>query len=106
METVEDVLVVKLRGELDHHNAKSVRRKIDDEYYNNNLVNMVLDLRHLNFMDSSGVGLIMGRYKKCSEQGGELSIVNINPKIERILEISGLMKIIQSYATVEEALRK
>jgi len=104
-EIIKDNLIIRLEGELDHHTSEEVRRKIDSEYYNNNLLNMVLDLGGLNFMDSSGIGLIMGRYKNCKEQGGKLSIVNINSKVERILEMSGLMKIVNIYITVEEALK-
>lgn len=104
-EILDDNLIITLEGELDHHSSKEIRKKIDSEYYNNNLKNMVLDLGNLNFMDSSGIGLIMGRYKNCKEQYGKLSIVNINPKVERILEMSGLMEIVHIYTTVEKAIK-
>lgn len=101
---INNNLIVKLEGELDHHISEEIRKKIDSEYYNSNLKNMVLDLGGINFMDSSGIGLIMGRYKNCKEQGGKLSIVNINPKVERIIEMSGLMEIVHIYTTIEKAI--
>lgn len=104
-EIIKNNLIIRLEGELDHHTSEEVRRKIDSEYYDNNLLNMILDLEGLNFMDSSGIGLVMGRYKNCKEQGGEISIVNVNSNVERILKMSGLMKIANIYPTVEEAIK-
>ena len=105
METIGENLIIKLEGELDHHSSEEIRRKIDSEYYNKNLKNLVLDLDGLKFMDSSGIGLIMGRYKNCKEQNGSISIVNINPKIGRIVEMSGLKEIVPIYTTIEEAIK-
>lgn len=104
-ETYNNYLIVHLEGELDHHSAEEVRRKIDSEYYDKGLTNMVLNFRGLNFMDSSGIGLVMGRYKNCNEQGGKVSIVNIGPNLEKILQMSGLMKIINVYPSIEEAIK-
>lgn len=106
MDTVKNYLIVTLKGELDHHTSEEIRKKIDQEYYNNNLVNMVLDLRSLNFMDSSGIGLIMGRYKNCKDNKGHISIVSIKPSVERILRMSGLLKIINVYSTIDEAIKE
>lgn len=102
---VKDNLIVKLLGELDHHTSEEVRKKIDQLYFNNNLLNIVLDLRGLNFMDSSGIGLIMGRYKNCTERKGKVSIVSTNSYIDRILKMSGLLKIVNAFPTIEEAIK-
>ena len=72
MEVFNNYLIVHLDGELDHHSSEEVRNKIDSKYYDENLLNLVLDLRKVNFMDSSGIGLVMGRYKNCKEQGGNV----------------------------------
>ena len=101
MEIINDCLIVTLKGELDHHRSEELRKKIDQEYYNNNLLNMVLDLRSLSFMDSSGIGLIMGRYKNCNDRQGHIRIVSTNPYMERILNMSWLLKIINLYPTIE-----
>ncbi len=104
-EIYNNYLIVHLEGELDHHSAEEVRRKIDSEYYDKGLTNMVLNFRGLKFMDSSGIGLVMGRYKNCKEQGGKVSIVNIEANVEKILQMSGLMKIINIYPSIEEAIK-
>lgn len=102
---INDYLIVTLQGELDHHTSEDVRKKIDQQYYNNNLLNIVLDLRGLNFMDSSGIGLIMGRYKNCKEQRGSISIVSTSLYIERILKMSGLLKLMNVFPTIDEAIK-
>jgi stage II sporulation protein AA (anti-sigma F factor antagonist) len=104
-EIVDQHLVVKLSGELDHHVSESLRKKIDQYYLSKKLSNIVLDLRDLNFMDSSGIGLIMGRYKMCKEHKGDLSIVSTSPYINRILKMSGIYKIINVFSTVDEAIK-
>ena len=104
MEILNNYLIVTLKGELDHHTSEDVRKKIDQEYYDNNLLNMVLDLRGLNFMDSSGIGLIMGRYKNCKDIQGHMSIVSTSSYLDRILRMSGLLNIINVYPTIEDAI--
>ena len=105
MDIINDYLIVTLKGELDHHTSEDVRKRIDQKYYNNNLLNIVLDLRELNFMDSSGIGLIMGRYKNCKALKGKIFIISTNPYIDRILEMSGLLKIVPVYSAIDEAIK-
>ncbi|MBZ2173631.1 anti-sigma F factor antagonist [Schnuerera sp. xch1] len=102
---VNDYLVVELKGELDHHTSEDARKKIEQYYYNNNLLNIILDLSQLKFMDSSGIGLVMGRYKNCKERNGNLLIVSTSPYVNKILKMSGLMKIIKVYSTIDEAIK-
>ena len=104
MEKHNNGLIVQLKGELDHHSTENTRQKIDQQYFDKNLINMVLDLRELNFMDSSGIGLIMGRYKNCSERKGNIVLVSNNSYVDRMLKMSGLLKIINVYPTIEEAI--
>lgn len=105
MDINDNCLIVTLKGELDHHTSEEARKKIDQKYYNNNLLNMILDLRGLNFMDSSGIGLIMGRYKNCNDRQGNISIISTSPYIDRILKMSGLLKIVNVYSTIDEAMK-
>ncbi len=105
MDILKNYLIVKLKGELDHHTSEDVRKKIDQQYYNNNLMNIILDLRGLSFMDSSGIGLIIGRYRNCKERKGRVFIVSTNPYIDRILKMSGLLKIINIYSSIDEAIK-
>ena len=66
--------------------------------------NLVLDMKGVKFMDSSGIGMIIGRYKTVSALGGTLSIACPSKEADRILSISGIYRIINSYGTVEDAI--
>ncbi len=104
MKVINEYLIVSLNGELDHHTSEEIRKKVDQKYFNQNLKNIILDLRGLKFMDSSGIGLVMGRYKNCKEKNGDVAIVSTNPYINRMLNMSGLPKIINIYSSMEEAI--
>lgn len=104
MDTYDEFLIVKLKGELDHHGAKQGRAKIDSLFKQERCKSIILDLRDLSFMDSSGIGLIMGRYKLCKENGGNLCLVNEKEDVERILKLAGIFKIIKVYSSIDEAL--
>lgn len=104
LDTIDENLIIKFKGELDHHTTEKAREKIDKWYFEKRKRNIIFDLRELNFMDSSGIGLMMGRYKTCKENGGEVFIVNSSSNIERILRMSGIYKIIGVYPTVDSIL--
>lgn len=104
METKQEVLVVRLQGELDHHTAEELRTKVDEVLRNPNIRHIVLSLAHLAFMDSSGIGVILGRYKQVSARSGEMVVCSINPTIFRIFEMSGLFKVIKFRENETEAL--
>lgn len=97
-------LVVSFSGELDHHTAENIRKKIDSYYDEKMLKNIVLDLDNLNFMDSSGIGLILGRYKKAMNNNGKLLLANASTRVKKILVMSGITKIIKIYDSVSNAL--
>lgn len=99
-----DILIVKLTGELDHHNAEEMRAKIDDRIDKSNINKLILDFEKVNFMDSSGIGAVVGRYKKMKAKDGSISIVNISKNIKKVFELSGLFQIIKCYNDVSEAL--
>lgn len=98
----EDYLLITFSGEIDHHTAEIAREKIDNYYSIKRLKNMIIDLSNINFMDSSGIGLIMGRYKMVSENGGRLYLVNVGERVRKILQISGILKIIDIYSDPHE----
>ena len=97
-------LIVHFYGELDHHVSEVARLKIDNKYSDSNLKNIILDLTQLTLMDSSGIGLIMGRYKNVTEKKGKMAIVSSNVYIDRILKMSGLIKIIKIFTNLEDSL--
>lgn len=101
-----NTLVVSICGELDHHSAEHVRQKLDNEMLKSTTKNMVLDFSHITFMDSSGIGVIMGRYKNLQKLNGVLAVAHVNEQIGRIFELSGLKKIIPVYNDVESAINK
>ena len=88
-------LVIKPKGEIDSESAAFLRRKIDLEFECTAAKNMTFDLTEVDFMDSSGVGLVIGRYKKVAALGGEVRIKGANRTVARIIELSGLGRIVK-----------
>lgn len=88
------IITAKIAGELDHHTAGHLRDKIDKEIAKNGVKELILDLANLTFMDSSGIGVIIGRYKNIKALGGKLFIKNPNLQIDKLLSISGIKKIV------------
>ena len=101
----DKLLVAVLSGELDHHSAESVRVKLDNKLEELGEINLLFDFSGVNFMDSSGIGVVIGRYKKISEYGGKVGIISLRPEIKRIFEMGGLFRIIKEYRSVEDALK-
>ncbi len=97
-------LIVKISGEIDHCSANEIKYKTDKEYKLLNSKNILFDLSDVTFMDSSGIGVIMGRYKNVSLNGGIVGTTLINNELKKIFELSGLFKIIKYYKNTEEAL--
>ncbi len=91
-----DTLIVRLRGELDHHIAEQVREELDELIADERILHLVLDMQAMTFMDSSGIGVLIGRYRTMSRRKGTLSVRNMNPHIERIFQLSGLHQIINN----------
>ena len=104
IETKDKVLFVKLSGELDHHSAEEVRVKIDDRIERDNIKKVIMDFKEVTFMDSSGIGVVIGRLKKVKNRDGKVCITNINKRVDKVFTLSGLYKIITVYNNVNEAL--
>lgn len=102
LDTRDKMLIVNFNGELDHHSAEEIRKEIDKAYFEKRLKSIVLDLKNLNFMDSSGIGLIMGRYKNVLDNGGKLCLINVSSRVEKILKMSGILKIVQVYNDLDD----
>ena len=83
-------VTAKLIGEIDHHIAPSIRGEIDAFCESYRPARLILDFGKVGFMDSSGIGLIMGRYRMISLIGGRLEVVNIPPPLKKIFTLSGL----------------
>ncbi|MBE6807831.1 MAG: STAS domain-containing protein [Ruminococcaceae bacterium] len=87
------VLTAHLIGELDHHAAAPIRQQIDTAVLSSRCHRLVLDFRRLTFMDSSGIGLIMGRYRLMSGQNGTLRVENATPQVEKMMKLAGLSRL-------------
>nr|WP_272893622.1 anti-sigma F factor antagonist [Heyndrickxia oleronia] len=95
MEVKQKVLCIRLSGELDHHSAESLRENVTQAIENYQIQHLVLNLEQLTFMDSSGLGVILGRYKQIKQKNGEMVVCAISPAVKRLFEMSGLFKIIR-----------
>lgn len=95
LEKKGSVLCVRLEGELDHHTAELLRTKVDEKINENEIRHIILNLEMLSFMDSSGLGVILGRYKQIKNNGGEMVVCAISPAVKRLFEMSGLFKIVR-----------
>lgn len=92
---IDNYLMVRMPTEIDHHQSGAISRKADAFLLKNPIQGIVFDFEDTKFMDSSGVGIIMGRYKKISCLGGRVFAIHADNQIRRILHISGLSKIME-----------
>lgn len=91
-----DKITISVDGELDHHTSAILKQYIDNEVFiNKNVSEIILDFKNLNFMDSSGIGVLIGRYKELSKKNIILSVKDVKPQVYKVFEISGLFKIIK-----------
>lgn len=93
LEYLGKTLVVKLDGELDQSCASEIREKIDRELTLHSMNNLVMDFAKVDFMDSSGIGMLFGRYKLIKALEGKMLIIRTKPQVDKIIELSGLKKL-------------
>ena len=98
------VLIVRVEGELDMHVADKFRQIVDNALATSGVKHILFNLEAVNFIDSSGLGVILGRYKKINAAGGKVLGAHIQPQVIQIFELSGLLKIIKFYNSEAEAL--
>ena len=98
-------LIVYLIGELDHHSSEEVRVKIDDRIDRDNINSLIMNFKDVTFMDSSGIGVVIGRFKKLQGRGGKVCVIEVNNRVDKVFKLSGLYKIINNYENLEEAIR-
>ncbi len=89
-----DALKIKLRGELDHHSAVAIRTQIDDMIRTKRPQKLDIDMSVIDFMDSSGLGLIMGRYAVMKDIGGTMCVTDPSPRVQKIMSLAGMERII------------
>jgi stage II sporulation protein AA (anti-sigma F factor antagonist) len=104
LETNRKTLIVRLKGELDHHTAEAVKVRMEQAITQDQLTHIILSLKGLNFMDSSGLGVILGRYKQINAKGGKMVVCDVSPAVHRLFEMSGLFKILSIQENERQAI--
>lgn len=89
-------IIVYLSGEIDHHSARSIRESVDRLIISQKPSSLILDLEGVDFMDSSGLGLILGRYRKIKELSGEMYLCGADERTMKILKMAGVDKLIKT----------
>lgn len=89
----KDRMTVRLEGDLDHHSAAIIRAGIDDAILVNRPKTLALDFGGITFMDSSGIGLVMGRYRLMQSLGGEIVMQNLPENIRKVMRLAGLERL-------------
>lgn len=97
-------LVIRFHSDIDHHNALQIRTKADRLIERGGIKNVIFDFGEVHFMDSSGIGMIMGRYKQVIFHGGRIAACCVSNEVDRILTISGLYRVMDKYNNAEEAI--
>lgn len=90
MEIVDGTLIAALSGEIDHHSASGIRKDIDATMEHYRVRNLIMDYSGVSFMDSSGIGLVLGRYKRVRKWNGTLVVIPGSSYISRVLGLSGI----------------
>lgn len=98
------MLVIHLPRELDHHNCRNLRYETDLLLSENYITRIIFDFSQTEFMDSSGIGVLLNRYKQMAGSGGRVTIYGAGKQILRILNIGGIPKFVSLFDTKEAAL--
>ena len=105
LDVLDKNLIVKIKCDIDHHVTDKIKEKIERELEVLNLKNIIFDFERVDFMDSSGIGMLIGRYKFVDKIGGKIYVINLNPNLKPIIEMSGLKKIINFDCDLESVLK-
>ncbi|MFW6238770.1 MAG: anti-sigma F factor antagonist [Halanaerobiales bacterium] len=97
-------LLVRLKGDLDMHSAPEFKTKVAEKLEERNYNALILNFKGVDFIDSTGIGAILGRYRNLSNEGCEVVLVGLNPQVKKVFELSGLLKLMPVYEKEEEVL--
>lgn len=106
LEYMDRLVIAKIGGDIDHHSCEEIRTRLDSEITSKNLKYIIFDMEKVGFMDSSGIGVLIGRYKILLNNGGKAAMVNVKPQVKRLCEICGLQKIIPIFSNKKSAIEK
>lgn len=91
---VDKLLTCQITEEIDHHTTEKIRRILDDEIERYMPRKIIFNFDKVSFMDSAGIGMILGRYKIMKMLGGSIELINVNSSVKKIFEMSGIHRII------------
>ncbi len=97
----DKMLFFSLEEDIDHHTTKDLRRNMDYEIERYMPKKVIFNFNSVNFMDSAGIGLLLGRYKIINMLGGEVVLINVKRSVKKILDMSGISKLIHIYDDLE-----
>ena len=98
--TKNNAVIAELSGELDEHSAVSVRESLDtllQDLTNNHFVEVIFDFSKVGFMDSTGIGVLLGRFKKWNAKNLQICIANPKSNVDRVLRLSGIYQLMPLY---------
>ncbi len=104
-EKAGSAVLARVSGELDLDTARDFRARIDADLERFGSRDLLLDFSGVEFVDSSGLGAVLGRYKRVTEKGGRLAIFGCRPHVRRLLALSGLERVVEIYASLDETTR-
>ncbi len=105
MEIADRNLIIRVGKEVDHFTAEKIRKEFEEQFTKGNVKNVIFDLSNVEFMDSSGIGMIMGRYMKVRYIGGKVSVTGVPDNIDKVLRMSGVYKVAAKYDNIFQAIR-
>lgn len=99
---IRNTLLVRIQGEMDMVVAEKLRRDIDKKLESKKITNLIINLEKVSFIDSSGLGVLIGRYKKMAGLHGRMFIVGARPSVYKILMFSGINRLVSMYNNEQE----
>lgn len=99
----QNTLIAQIEGEIDHHVACDLNKQIDSELLVNGTKHLIFDMSKVPFMDSSGIAVVLGRYKKVNTLGGKCIVSNLNKQARKLLEMTNMAQFIEFADDIEGA---
>ena len=99
-----DVLVISLPSEVDHHSSQGMKEAAETHIKNGHVRYVIFDFGKTNFMDSSGIGVLLGQYRLMAAVRGRVAVCSVDRRINRILDMSGIYQIAERFENIEEAM--
>ncbi len=105
LELIDDIILARLHGEIDLAVSDSLRSSLEITLDQNpGTRNIIINLSKVNYIDSSGLGVLLGRYKRITKKGGNMFIVGATPQVRKIIEMSGLLTIMKEFSSEKDAI--